>query len=312
MKILLLGANGQVGSALRGPLAALGGLVAASRDGRLDDGTTGHAVDLEDATGLAAALDAVRPDLVVNAAAYTAVDRAEDEPARADRVNHAAVAEIGAWAARHGALVVHYSTDYVFDGSARRAYREYDAAAPLGAYGQSKLAGENALRASGARHLILRTAWVYAARGHNFLLTMLRLAATRDELRVVADQFGAPTPAHWIAAATAQVLRRLHAMDAADHGRALGTYHLAASSHCSWHAFATAIIGQAAAVGLVAVAPRVVAIPSADYPTRAPRPAWSVLDTSKLALVFGIQLPEWGRGLREVIDDLARMNGEPA
>ena len=310
MKILLLGANGQLGHALRAPLSALGEVLPATRDGRLDGDLHGVSADLADRTALGRALDAARADIIVNAAAYTAVDRAEDEPALADRINHLALAEIGDWAARHQALVVHYSTDYVFDGSARRAWHENDATAPLGVYGRSKLDGEIALRASGARHLILRTAWVYSARGHNFLRTMLRLGRERGELRVVDDQIGTPTPAHWLATATTNLLRRLAAMNEADRMQALGTYHLTASSHCSWHAFASAIVGQAATAGLIARAPRVLAISTADYPTRAERPAWSVLDTTRLKLVFGIQLPGWEHGLREVIDELVHMNGE--
>ncbi len=310
MKILLLGANGQVGRALRGPLAALGEVTCATRDGMLDGAEPCLPADLADASSLAHALESAHADIIVNAAAYTTVDRAEDEPALADRINHLALAGISDWAVRHDALVVHYSTDYVFDGSALQAWHEDDTTAPLGVYGRSKRDGEIALRASGARHLILRTAWVYAARGHNFLRTMLRLAGERSELRVVADQIGAPTPAHWIAAATVQVLRRLQVMNEADRTRALGTYHLTASSHCSWHAFASAIVERAATVGLIAKAPRVLAIPGTDYPTRAQRPAWSVLDTRKLALVFGIQLPDWEQGLNEVIDELVQLDGE--
>lgn len=301
MKILLLGADGQVGHALREPLASIGEVVAATR----------AQVDLADSAWLLRTLEDAHADIIVNAAAYTAVDRAEDEPDLADRINHRALAEIGAWAARNGALVVHYSTDYVFDGRARRPYREADATAPLGVYGSSKFAGEQALRASGARHLILRTAWVYAARGNNFLLTMLRLAREHDAVRVVADQVGVPTPAHWIARATVEILRRLQRMDAKDREQALGTYHLTASSPCSWSDFAVAIMREGAAAGLIKRAARVEPITSADYPTRAQRPAWSVLDTIKLKLVFGIQLPEWGQGLREVIDELAQVHGEP-
>jgi len=216
VKILLLGANGQVGFELARSLAPLGELHVATRTGS----ERVAAVDLANPETLDAALHAVQPDIVVNAAAYTAVDRAEDEPELADRVNHRAVGEIGAWAAKHDACVVHYSTDYVFDGhgivedsGSPRAYREDDATAPLGAYGRSKLAGEQALAASGASHVVFRTAWVYAARGHNFLRTMLRLAAEREELRVVADQVGAPTPARWIAKATdwaVELDRRAH------------------------------------------------------------------------------------------------------
>lgn len=310
MTILLLGANGQVGHALRAPLGRIDGIIAATRSATLDDGAPCIGVDLADDASLLGALDATRPSVIVNAAAYTAVDRAEDEPDLADRINHVALATLGAWAKRNDSLVVHYSTDYVFDGRSARAYSEEDATAPLGAYGHSKLAGEQALRASGARHLILRTAWVYGARGSNFLLTMLRLARERDALRVVGDQFGTPTPAHWIAQTTAQLLARIDAMHAHDRAQALGTYHLTAQSPCSWHAFASAIMREALAAGLIARAPRVEEIGTADYPTRAQRPARSVLDGAKLALVFGIHLPDWAVGLREVVADLAHANGD--
>jgi dTDP-4-dehydrorhamnose reductase len=300
MKILLLGANGQVGFELLRALAPFGELVAATREGALADGAACLAADLADAASLAQALDRVRADLIINAAAYTAVDRAEDESELADRINHRAVGEIGAWAAAHGARVVHYSTDYVFDGSATRPYREDDATAPLGVYGRSKLAGEEALRASGAAHLILRTAWVYAARGNNFLRTMLRLAGDRDELRVVADQFGAPTPAHWIADATVAVVSSTAARPAQ------GVFHLVAGGRCSWHDFASSIVGGARQRGLIARVPQVVPIATADYPTRARRPAWSVLDCAKLENAFGLQLADWRVGLDEVLDEVAR------
>lgn len=310
MKLVLLGASGQLGQALVEPLSSLGSLALASRDGRLASGAECVVADLADPMSLREALEDADADVVVNAAAYTAVDRAEDEADLADRVNHRAVGEIGEWAARHGALVVHYSTDYVFDGRASRPYHEDDATAPLGVYGRSKLAGELALRASGARHLLLRTAWVYSARGHNFLRTMLRLAGEREVLRVVDDQVGSPTPAHWIAATTARMLVRCDAMTAADRALASGTYHLTASSRCSWHAFASAIVDQAAMRGLIPRTPRVDAIAAHEFPTRALRPAWSVLDTAKLQLVFGIHLPEWGQGLREVLDELAGTPGD--
>ena len=312
MNILLLGANGQVGHALREPLAMLGRLTCATRSGRLDDGGECLQADLADAGSLARALDASEATIIVNAAAYTAVDRAEDEPGLADRINHVAVAEIGAWALRHETLVVHYSTDYVFDGRNDRPWHENDATAPLGAYGQGKLAGEQALRDSGARHLILRTAWVYAARGQNFLRTMLRLAGERDELRVVDDQVGAPTPAGWIAQTTAKVLRRWLAMSEQEREISLGTYHLTASLRCSWFEFAQAIMREAQSAGLLDKSPRMLPIASADYPTRAKRPAFSVLDNAKLALVFGQQPRPWQEGLHEVIGELAaaRSNGE--
>ncbi len=297
MKYLLLGAQGQVGHALLTALAPLGEVIAATRSGELGNGMPCVTADLADARSLRAALDAVRAEVVVNAAAYTAVDRAEDEVALADRVNHQAIGEIAAWAAAHGARVVHYSTDYVFDGRATRPYRESDECAPLGVYGHSKLAGEIALRDSGAAHLIFRTAWVYAARGHNFLRTMLRLAAERDELRVVADQIGAPTPAHWIAQTTAQALGRWNG--------ASETCHLVASGQASWHAFASAIIAEAVRRGMLARAPLVHAIETSQYPTRARRPAWSVLDCTKLKTLFGLELPDWRVGMDEVLSMLA-------
>ncbi|WP_440223160.1 dTDP-4-dehydrorhamnose reductase [Dokdonella sp. MW10] len=305
MRILLLGANGQVGHALRAPLARVGDVIATTRDGRLDEGGDTLACDLTDPASLVATLDRAGADIIVNATAYTAVDRAESEPGLADRVNHLAVGEIGAWAARHDALVVHYSTDYVFAGDTATPYHESDATAPAGVYGRTKRDGEDALRASGARHLILRTAWVYGARGHNFLRTMLRLAAERDELRVVDDQIGSPTPAPVIATMTAELLRRWLALPAHDRTQALGTYHLTCRGHGSWASFAEAIVNAAAEAGVIARAPRVTRIATADYPTPARRPAWSVLDTTKLALVFGLQSPTWEEGLRAVMAEIA-------
>lgn len=305
MKFLVLGASGQVGFELMRALVPLGEVVAATRDG------ANHTVDadLARADSLARALDAIAPDIVVNAAAYTAVDRAEDEPELADRINHRAVAEIGAWAARRGAGVVHYSTDYVFDGTATHPYRETDPTAPIGVYGRTKRDGETALLASGARHLILRTAWVYAARGKNFLLTMLRLARERDELRVVDDQLGAPTPARLIADATAEALASWHVSLETRDTRFDGVHHLVSAGQCSWHEFATAIVDRAAARGLIERAPRVVAIKTSDYPTRARRPAYSVLDTERFAGAFGLQLPDWGMGLESTLDELVALRG---
>ena len=305
MRILVLGANGQVGFELARALAPIGDIVAATRDGVSPDATHCITADLARADSLASALDEARADVIVNAAAYTAVDRAEDEPELADRVNHLAVGEIGAWAARCRASVVHYSTDYVFDGSAKRPYREDDATAPLGVYGRTKLAGEEALRASGASHLILRTAWVYAARGHNFLRTMLRLGAERDELKVVDDQIGAPTPARLIAETTATLLQQWQTHVATGDTRFDGIYHLVAAGQCSWHAFAAAIMRGATERGLIPKSPRIEPIATADYPTRARRPAWSVLDCDRLEGAFGLQLASWEQGLAGVLDELA-------
>lgn len=299
MRILVTGANGQVGHEL---LRALRGeLVAATRHGTLEDGTPCAAIDLADLDGLPRALDRIAPDLIVNAAAYTAVDRAEDEPQLAQRVNGDAVGALGAWAARRGARVVHYSTDYVFDGAATRPYVETDAPDPVSVYGRSKLAGERALQASGARYLILRTAWVYAARGRNFLRTMLRLGGERDALRVVDDQVGAPTPARLIADVTADVV----AAWCGDAGAARdGVYHLVATGQASWCGFARAIFARAQPASLLARVPHVEPIATADYPTRAVRPAWSVLDTAKLRAAFGVTLPEWQASLADVIGEL--------
>lgn len=305
MKILLLGANGQVGFELRRALAPLGEVVAATRSGELAHGESCAVADLAQSASLAAALDAAHADVIVNAAAYTAVDRAEDEPDLADRINHRALAEIGAWAARRGARVVHFSTDYVFDGSATRPYREGDPTAPLGIYGRSKLAGEDALRASGALHLIFRTAWVYAPRGENFLRTMLRVAGERDELRIVSDQIGAPTPARWVAAMTADALAQWHVLDTDASRKLAGIYDVVASGQCSWYDFASAIVVDAHARGLLPRVPRVLPIVSADYPTRAQRPAYSVLDCARLQNTFGLQLPDWRDGLRAVLDEMA-------
>ena len=293
MKLLLLGGNGQVGRELRRSLAPLGELVVATREGGAGDA----AADFDAPESLAALVAGSAPDVVVNAAAYTAVDQAETDREAAFRVNAEAPAALARACAGRGALLVHYSTDYVFDGNATRPYREDDPTAPLGVYGESKLAGEAAIRDSGSRHAILRTAWVYAAHGKNFLLTMLRLGAERDELRVVADQVGAPTPAPWIADATAAIVR---------HGvAASGTWHLVADGQTSWHGFAEAIFEEAHAARLLERVPRVLPITTRDYPTPAARPAYSVLETRRLCEDFGIQPPQWRDGLHAVIAELA-------
>lgn len=294
MRLLLLGGNGQLGRELRRVLPALGEVIVATRDGAAAD----VAADFDQPQALPALVRQIAPDVVVNAAAYTAVDRAESEPEAAFRANAEAPAALARGCATTGALLVHYSTDYVFDGRSARPYREDDATAPLGVYGMSKRAGEEAIRASGARHMILRTAWVYAAQGRNFLRTMLRLAAEREELRVVADQVGAPTPAAWIADATGQLLRQ--------GVPASGTWHLTAAGETSWHGFAQAIMDEAQAAGLLARRPRVLPITTAEYPTPARRPAYSVLDTAKLQRDFGIAPPAWRDGLRATVRELAK------
>ncbi len=307
MKALLLGANGQLGRTFlnhRG-LAARGELITATRDGALIGGGRGEIADLSAPASLPALLDRVLPDVIVNTAAYTAVDRAEQEETLATRVNGDAVGAIGRWAATHGALVIHYSTDYVFDGRQSAPYTADAPTAPLGAYGRSKLAGELALRESGADHLLLRTAWVYAAHGKNFLRTMLRLGAERDELRVVADQHGAPTDTTLIVNASLAALDTWQRADAATKARLQGTHHLVASGATTWHGFATAIFEQATAHGLLARTPHVVPITSEEFPMPAQRPAWSVLDTTGFRENFAFALPDWHAGLHLVIAQLA-------
>lgn len=301
MKILLLGANGQLGRSFveDAGLAARGELVVTTREGTLWDGERTEVADLA-TPGLKTVLDRICPDVIVNTAAYTAVDRAEQEEALATRVNGQAVGELGAWAAGHGALVLHYSTDYVFDGSAIAPYPIDAPTHPLGAYGRSKLAGEQALRASGADHLILRTAWVFAPHGHNFLRTMLRLGAERDELRVVADQRGAPTSTALIVRASLAALDLWFA-DSGKRGVLRGTHHLVASGYTSWHGFARAIFEEARLAGLITRMPKIIPIATADYPTPAARPLWSVLDNTAFQRHVGVRLPDWREGLHEVM-----------
>ena len=295
MTILLLGANGQLGQELRRALAPLGTIVATTRSGALPDGSACEVADFDQPASLTALLDRVRPALVVNAAAYTAVDRAEDDREAAFRANAEAPGVLAHWCAQAGVPLVHYSTDYVFDGQGTRPYREDDATAPLGVYGASKLAGEQAIRAAGGRHLIFRTAWVYASHSANFLRTMLPVGAERDVLRVVADQVGTPTPAALIADVTAQALQHDGALS--------GTWHLTAKGETSWHGFAEAIFADAVATGVLPRAPIVEAISTAEYPTPAKRPAYSHLDVAKLEQDFGVVLPSWQDGLKRVIAD---------
>jgi len=297
MKILLLGANGQVGGELRRSLFSLGDVVLATRAGEID-GMACELADFDQPDSLPGLIERVSPDIVVNAAAYTAVDRAEQEFDAAFRANAEGPKRIVQACAERGTLLVHYSTDYVFDGDSAQPYREQDFPSPLGVYGASKLAGEEAVRAA-AQHLIFRTSWVYGVRGHNFLLTMLRLGAEREELRVVGDQVGSPTPAYLIADLTAEaIVRRLQP----------GTYHLTASGKTSWHGFAEAIMAKAVTHDLLSRAPRVVAIPTSDYPTPAKRPAYSLLDNTKLSDALGINIPDWETGLDAVMDELSKQS----
>lgn len=297
MTLLVFGGNGQVGQELLRALAPLGPVVATTRSGKLADGSNCEVADFDAPESLLGLLDRLRPSVVINAAAYTAVDKAEQESEAAFRANALAPGVIAQWCAAHGVPMVHYSTDYVFNGQGTAPYIENEATAPLGVYGSSKRDGEDAVRAAGGRHLIFRTAWVYASHGGNFLRTMLRVGAERDELRVVADQVGTPTPAALIADVTAQALQHS--------GQLSGTWHLTASGQTSWHGFAEAIFAEAVAMGVLAKAPSVQPISSAEYPTPAKRPAWSVLDNSKLQHDFGIELPAWQAGLHQVMSEIA-------
>ncbi len=297
MTVLVFGGNGQVGQELLRALAPLGPVLATTRSGQLPDGSACEVADFGQPDSLPALLDRLQPSVVVNAAAYTAVDRAEQDVEAAFAANAQAPGVIARWCAAHGVPFVHYSTDYVFDGQGSAPYREDEATAPLGVYGASKRDGEEAVRAAGGRHLIFRTAWVYASHGANFLRTMLRVGAERDQLRVVADQIGTPTPAALIADVTAQVLQHP--------GHLSGTWHLTASGQTSWHGFAEAIFAEALATGVLTKVPTVDAIPSSEYPTPAKRPAWSVLDNRKLQQEFGIVLPSWQDGLKRVMAEIA-------
>lgn len=296
-RILLLGADGQLGTELRRSLAGPGEVVAATLSGRIGDAAC-ETADFSRPDMLPALLERTAPDIVVNAAAYTAVDRAEQDVELVFRINAEAPDVLAAACAARGATFVHYSTDYVFDGQGTRPYREDDTTAPLGVYGASKLAGEIAVLSSGARHMVFRTAWVYAAHSHNFMRTMLRLGAERDALRIVADQVGTPTPAALLADVTARAL----GTDAAPSG----LWHLTPTGQASWHGFAEAIFEGAVARGLLPRAPKVEAIATADYPTPAARPAYSVLDCSALQRDFGIALPGWRAGLAATLDELAK------
>ncbi len=280
MKLLLFGKSGQVGAGLLRQLPGLGALTALDRS----------AADLCYPEQLEAAIKVHHPDIVVNAAAYTAVDRAETEPALATAVNAYAPGVMADAARTIGALFIHYSTDYVFDGNADRPYLEDHPTAPGNVYGRSKLEGERAVTAAAGSHLILRTGWVYSNHGRNFLDTMLRLARERKELRVVDDQFGGPTYAALIAKATAEVIRTLWDDGAAGHSS--GVYHMSCGGVASWYEFAAAIFERA---GLSAL--RLKPVPTSDYPTPAKRPRYSVLDNSKLLTRFGVQLPKWRVGL---------------
>jgi dTDP-4-dehydrorhamnose reductase len=297
LKILLTGANGQVGRELKHYLSRLGDVIALDR----------RQLDLSDFTAIRHTFRESRPHLIVNAAAYTAVEKAESDCRMAQAVNAEAPEVMAEEAKKIGAALVHYSTDYVFDGSKSAPYEEYEAPCPINVYGKTKLAGEQAIQRAGVPYLIFRTAWVYATRGRNFLSTILRLASQREELRVVEDQIGSPTWSRMIALGTAQILARIRSQESGLSRLAelSGVYHLTAAGQASWYEFARAILEEysnSSQLGTWSAAGadrqplpvrRVVPIPSCHYPTRARRPAYSVLSNNKLRQTFGVELPHW-------------------
>ena len=292
MKILLLGKNGQVGWSLQRSLAPLGELVA------LDSQSQTHCGDLSNLTGLAQTVRDVAPDVIVNAAAYTAVDKAENEPVLAHTINALALSVLAQEAKRIGAWLIHFSTDYVFDGSGDKPWLETDATVPLSVYGVTKLAGEQAIIASACKHLIFRTSWVYGARGNNFAKTMLKLAQERDSLKVVNDQMGAPTGADLLADVTAHAIRT-----ALQNPNVSGLYHLVASGETSWYEYACFVIDFARQAGLeIKVAQTAIqAVPSSEFATVAKRPLNSRLNSNKLQKTFSLHLPDWQSGVTRML-----------
>jgi len=298
MKILLIGRQGQVAYELRRTLACLGEVVALDRQ-------TSIRADLADLQSLRDAVNQIQPELIVNAGAYTAVDKAEQDTELAFRVNGEAPGVLAEAARAVDAGLIHYSTDYVFPGDADTAYVETDVVGPLSVYGKSKLAGEEAIRQVGVPHLILRTAWVYGRRGQNFLLTMLRLMRERESLRVVADQYGAPTWSRMIAEATALLVARTTYEGRFEPAESGGTYHLSCGGRTTWHGFAVKIRELGLAQGLLPeTCAKLEAIPTSGYPTPAHRPAFSVLSNDKLLDEFELALPDWEDGLALCLEEM--------
>ena len=291
-KILILGKNGQVGWELQRALAPLGEVIA------LDFDSTDFCGDFSQPAGVAAAVRAIAPDVIVNSAAHTAVDKAESEVEFARLLNATTPGAVAQVAAEIGALLVHYSTDYVFDGSGNSPRDESAATAPLSVYGQTKLEGEQLIQASGCRHLILRTSWVFAARGGNFAKTMLKLATDREQLKIISDQIGAPTGADLLADVTAHAVKRYFDAPAGFPG---GLYHCVAGGETSWYDYAQFVFAQARKLGRELKLQEVSPIPTSEYPTPAQRPLNSRLSTAKLQAAFGVTLPHWQQGVARML-----------
>lgn len=297
MKILLLGKNGQVGWELQRSLAPLGEVIA------LDSASAELCGDLTHLDGLAETVRTVAPDVIVNAAAHTAVDKAESEPERARLINAQAPAVLAAEAAKLGALLVHYSTDYVFDGSGTTPWQETDCTGPLSVYGRTKLEGEQAIAATGCAHLIFRTSWVYAARGGNFAKTMLKLAGERDTLNIINDQIGAPTGAELLADVTAHAIRVAQGKPETS-----GIYHCVAGGETSWYDYARFVFETARKLGHELKVSQINPIPTSSYPTPAQRPHNSRLDNRKLQQTFGLTLPHWQQGVVRMLTEILQEN----
>jgi dTDP-4-dehydrorhamnose reductase len=296
MKILLLGKNGQVGWELQRALIPLGELIAVDRT----------QADLAEPEKLRALIADIKPDWIINAAAYTAVDKAEKQSELAHTINAQAVGVLAEEALRQNAWLVHYSTDYVYDGCKVGAYLETDEVSPLSVYGQSKLAGEQLIRDSGCKHIIYRTSWVFAARGSNFAKSMLKLATEHEQLNVIADQFGAPTAAELIADITSLCVNQLSHGDATFCQQRVGTYHLVASGEATWHSYAKHVINKAAVLGknMLTTTDKVLPIPTSQYPLPAKRPKNSILSTAKLTDSFKLNLPHWSSHVDRMLEEI--------
>lgn len=308
MRILILGGNGQLGRELVTALAPLGDLLVATRDGSPVNGHETLSVDLDLPVRLREVVRDTGPDVLVNAAAYTAVDKAEQEPETAHRINAVAPGVLGEEMCDRKGLLVHYSTDYVFSGENRRPWRETDPTVPINIYGHSKLGGEEAIRLAGCSHLILRSSWIYEGRGHNFLRTMLRVGAERDVLDIVDDQTGAPTRARDLADATARILGGIAGRGGAVReglDRRGGTYHLANVGETTWYGYARELFRHAVECGLLQRAPEVRPTSSEAFGAPARRPAYSVLDCSRIRDAFGVELPPWQQSMASCLMEIA-------